>query len=132
MSAPAGLDRKIAVLAEAINTDIEWVREHTRIGERAEEWNAARRRGSMLLRGEALESAERWLARQPKTGSAPAELHREFIAASRRGSTRRLRFWLAGAVAALAIASALGVVAEANGARPPRNATARCSTSRAA
>src|SRR5207245_11646426 len=99
------LDQKIAVLADAINTDIEWVREHTRIGERAEEWNAARRRSSTLLRGDALESAERWLARQPKAGSQPAELHREFIAASRRGSTRRLRSWPAAAGAAASTAS---------------------------
>ena len=35
-------DRKVAVLAEAISTDIEWVREHTRIGERAEHWSAAK------------------------------------------------------------------------------------------
>jgi hypothetical protein len=33
-------DRKVAVLAEAISTDIEWVREHKRIGERAEQWSA--------------------------------------------------------------------------------------------
>src|SRR5262245_31698359 len=101
MSAPSGIERKITVLAEAIDTDIEWVREHTRIGERAEEWSAARRRSSAMLRGEALEAAERWLARQPKTGSRPAELHREFIAASRRQSTRRLRLGLAAALAAL-------------------------------
>ena len=90
-------DRKVAVLAEAISTDIEWVREHTRIGERAEQWSAANRRNSELLRGSALESAERWLAAQPKAGGRPSVLHREFIAASRQGATRRLRFGLAGA-----------------------------------
>jgi hypothetical protein len=114
MSLPENVDHRLTVLAGAINTDIEWVWEHTRIGERAEEWNAAGRRRSEMLRGEALESAERWLARQTKTANWPTDLHREFIAAGRRESTRRLRFWLAGAIAALAIASGLGTLAEVN------------------
>jgi WD40 repeat protein len=114
MSMPDDVDRKVAVLAEAINTDIEWVREHTRIGERAEQWSAANRRSSELLRGSALESAERWLSAQPTAGGRPSVLHREFIAASRQGATRRLRFWLAGAVIALVVASGLGMAAELN------------------
>ena len=114
-------DRKVAVLAEAISTDIEWVREHTRIGERAEQWSAANRRNSELLRGSALESAERWLAAQPKAGGRPSVLHREFIAASRQAHSLRSRSRLA-----------LEWRPNSTGVRPPLSATARSSTSHAA
>jgi hypothetical protein len=46
----------------AIETDLEWEREHTRLTVRALEWQAAGRNRSVLLRGSELAAAERWVA----------------------------------------------------------------------
>jgi WD40 repeat protein len=122
---PAGLSRlnylfldnpeeRAAVLQElatALETDIEWIREHTRLGEMARRWDTQKRSSSEMLRGAALEPAERWLAAQPKSAPPPTRLHREFILASRRAATRRQRWWLGGSIAAAIIATALSVLA---------------------
>lgn len=68
----AGVDR----LRFALQADIAWIREHTRIGELARQWDRDGRRTGDLLRGPALEFAERWIAMQPpqapsRTGSSP-------------------------------------------------------------
>ena len=45
-------------LVEALDADIEWVREHTRLGVRAAEWTSHDRNGAYLLRGSDLSQAE--------------------------------------------------------------------------
>ena len=51
-----------ASLIEALDTDLEWVREHTRLLVRAVGWaRYATREDSLLLRGADLAHAERWL-----------------------------------------------------------------------
>jgi WD40 repeat protein/CRP-like cAMP-binding protein len=77
----------------AINTDIDWVREHTRLFRRALEWQDSGQNRSMLLSGPSLDRAEAWLAKagaieEPK----PLPLHGEYIQASRRDTVRRMRF----------------------------------------
>src|SRR6476620_4272865 len=52
-------------LAEALTTDIAWVRQHTDFGEQARRWSLARKSSGLLLRSPALEDAERWIARRP-------------------------------------------------------------------
>jgi hypothetical protein len=49
-------------LVRALDTDLKWVRAHTRLLTRAIEWDANGRNNSFVLRGEDLRSAERWLA----------------------------------------------------------------------
>src|SRR5262249_6281042 len=49
-------------LISALDTDLKWVRAHTRLLTRAIEWDANGRNKSFVLRGEDLQSAERWLA----------------------------------------------------------------------
>ncbi len=68
-------------LVNAIETDLEYVNAHTRILERAIEWDKANRNESFVLRGDDLKAAEKWLAqeKQPK----PTELQRVYISASR-------------------------------------------------
>ena len=53
-----GAERVIA----AINTDLEWEREHTRLTVRALEWDQSGRDRSFLVRGSELRAAEQWLA----------------------------------------------------------------------
>lgn len=60
--APA-IDFDIALerLLTALNTDITWVREHTRLGELARYWDARERPNDLLLRGKELRTAVDWL-----------------------------------------------------------------------
>lgn len=51
-------DACVDVLARALDTDLDWVRDHTRLLVRAREWEAARHDRSLLVRGRDLERAE--------------------------------------------------------------------------
>ena len=68
-------------LIEAIETDLEYAKAHTRILQRSIEWDRANRNESFVLRGDDLQAAERWLNqdKQPK----PTELQQDYIQASR-------------------------------------------------
>src|ERR1700674_5715191 len=84
-------DQSIERLAEALETDIAWVRRHTEFGEHARRWATAGRPGprGLLLRPPVLDEAERWIASRPRGGPPPTEATRAFIAESRRAATRR-------------------------------------------
>jgi WD40 repeat protein len=82
-------------LTEALETDIGWIREHTRLGELAQHWDRQKRPRAILLRGAALEDAERWLTERPKTARAATNLQQEYIRASRRAARQRLRVLVA-------------------------------------
>lgn len=81
----------LAALAQALRTDLGWVREHTRLLMRAQEWEAAGKLENRLLSGNDIVAAKAWLA---KTGAAqhlqPTELHRDFIQASEQAESLRL------------------------------------------
>jgi WD40 repeat protein len=97
-------ERQADRLAEALQTDVEWIRRHTRIGERARLWEeAGRPRRGRLLAGDEIAEAETWLASQPRSAPAPTTLQREYIAASQSAARRRLRT-LVGTAAAVAVA----------------------------
>jgi hypothetical protein len=49
-------------LAEALGTDIGWIRRHTEFGEAARRWIEAGRAGGLLLRSPVLDQAEAWMA----------------------------------------------------------------------
>ena len=72
----------LTALATALKTDIDWVREHTRVGEAALRWEARGRAEALLLRGEELAVAKAWLASQPEYAPEPTLLHHEFVNAS--------------------------------------------------
>jgi len=81
----------LAALAQALRTDLGWVREHTRLLARAQEWETAGKPENRLLSGNDIVSAKAWLA---KLGAAqhlqPTELHRDFIQASEQAEVLRL------------------------------------------
>ncbi|MCB1800511.1 MAG: toll/interleukin-1 receptor domain-containing protein [Gammaproteobacteria bacterium] len=94
-------------LLAALDEDIDWVREHTRLGELALRWDRAGRPARQLLRGADLSAAEQWRDHRPHTAPALTEQHSLFLQHSRAGSQRRLRGLL---VAALVVtASAIGL-----------------------
>jgi len=99
------------LLVSAIDTDPEWVRDHTQWGLKAIEWERHGRDASFLLAGSELEEAEKWLARQSGKRPEPSALHNELVFESRRHVTRRLPRTRSIIAAALAIMTALTVIA---------------------
>lgn len=77
-------DVAVEKLIEAIDTDLPWVRQHTRLTKRAAEWDEKGRDDSFLLRGTDLQDAERWLE-ESDAGRAqePSQLHHDYVEASR-------------------------------------------------
>jgi hypothetical protein len=86
---PEQVDASADKLGEALQTDIVWVRDHTKFGETARNWITSRRPNGVLLRPPALEEAERWIASRPSGAPEPTEETRAFIAESRRAATQR-------------------------------------------
>jgi hypothetical protein len=105
-------DAGVSQLLQAIDTDFEWLDQHTRLLQRAIEWDGKARDSSLSLRGNDLRAAEQWIA---QAGTAqdrnPTQLQTEYILASRRASTRRLRVLLGLAIAAVVITAVLAIAA---------------------
>jgi formylglycine-generating enzyme required for sulfatase activity len=87
--------RAIGDLASAIGTDINWIREHTRIGELTQRWLGRGEPKDALLRGRELEDAEKWASYQPSNAptrtsdmSRLLQLSRNEAIASERRSRR--------------------------------------------
>ncbi len=78
-------------LVEALNTDVDWLRDHTRYAERAAEWDQNSRGDERLLRGGALTIAMEWLARKLPAAPDPTTLQRQYIAASEDAESERTR-----------------------------------------
>jgi len=76
-------------LADTLNTDLDWLREGTRLLTLALDWDRAERRENRLLSGTDIEEAKAWLASAPKNDAA-TELHRDYIKASEASEVARL------------------------------------------
>src|SRR5437762_5790476 len=82
-------------LISALDTDLDWVRAHTRLLTRAIEWETKGRNNSFVLRGDDLQAAEQWLtAAGADKERQPTALQTDFILASRKAATRRPRLTL--------------------------------------
>src|SRR5262245_22191292 len=99
-------------LAEALQTDIVWIRDHTKFGEAARGWTAAGRPNGLLLRTPALEMAEYWIASRPPGAPEPTDDIRKFVTASRQSarSGQQLRRIALGSIFTLMTAVILGLV----------------------
>lgn len=75
----------------AIDTDLDFVRTHTRLTLRAREWEKNHNDQGFLLIGNDLFKAEEWLAKSPGLEPQPSELQRQYIAASRKARNARNR-----------------------------------------
>ena len=85
----SGFGQGLLDLVGALNTDLEWLREHTRYLQRATEWDAGGRPPNRLLSGGDIALAKAWAARRPKDAPAPTGLHLDFIRASEDWETRQ-------------------------------------------
>ena len=102
----------VASVLAAIDDLPEWAREHTRLLERAEEWEHSGQDPSFLLRGSDLSEAEAWLSSQGEHKEPrPTPLQTEYLLAGRKAATRRQRRTIAAVALALAVSVVLGGVA---------------------
>jgi TIR domain len=86
----SGFGAGLANLVTALNTDFDWLREHTRYLQRAKEWDEGGRPANRLLSGGDIAEAKAWAARRPKSAPEPTALHLEFIRASEEEADARL------------------------------------------
>lgn len=87
----SGFGTGLAHLIEALNADLEWLREHTRLLLRATEWENGGKAMNRLLSGGDISAAKAWALRRPKAAPEPTSLQLEFIRASEEAEDERLR-----------------------------------------
>jgi len=105
-------DETIPKLVQSINTDLDWVRQHTRLLERAIEWEKKNKNNSSLLAGSDLDEAERWMTEAAaKPNRQVVAIQAEYIRSSRQVALRRQRSLLVGVSVALVISILLSFVA---------------------
>jgi len=85
----SGFGTGLAKLVGALNTDFEWLREHTRYLQRATEWDRGGRPANRLLSGDDIAEAKAWVARRPKGAPEPTALQLDFIRASEEEAEAR-------------------------------------------
>jgi WD40 repeat protein len=102
-----GLDRLVA----ALDADLEWERQHTRLTVRAVEWDQAGRDRSFLVRGSDLHVAERWQAAGTDKDPGPSGLEQEYLLASRQAASHRQRWLVGGSLGVTAVAIGLLIFA---------------------
>jgi WD40 repeat protein len=102
-------------LDEALSTDLAWVREHTRLGERVREWRNGGEKAAALLRGEQIGLAEAWIAGRPREAPEITQDIAQFVAQSRMAETaqqkrarRRSRIVAGASLAAALVTGGLG------------------------
>jgi hypothetical protein len=111
-------EKSFESLIDALDTDLEWKRAHTRLLRRAKEWESEGWDDSFLLRGKDLEAAEALQVQETEKESKLTRLQKGYIHASRKADTelqRRLLDtvklgWLGGL--AIMLSGALYIISE--------------------
>jgi TIR domain/Sel1 repeat len=86
----SGFGTGLVKLVTALNSDFDWLREHTRYLQRAREWDERGRPANRLLSGDDIAEAKAWAAHRPKNAPEPTALHLDFIRASEEEAVVRL------------------------------------------
>jgi WD40 repeat protein len=108
---PADDDASVERLLAALETDLEWEHQHTRVTVKALEWDQAGRDRSFLLRGADLTAAERWLAAGAGRNPGASALEQEYLLAARDAAQRRQRGVVGASLAVAAISIGLLIFA---------------------
>jgi hypothetical protein len=106
-----GFDQAVDKLVEALDTDLDHVRAHTRLLVKAREWETKQEDKALLVRGRELVEAEAWLAAVGSKEPPPTSLHTRFLLASRKGATRRQRGAISAVTAMFLVAALFAGVA---------------------
>ena len=85
----SGFGNGLTQLVKALNTDLSWLREHTRYFQRATEWDNGGRTENRLLSGSDIVTAKAWLAHRPTDAPMPTTLHLEYIRFSEQAEAQR-------------------------------------------
>lgn len=85
-------DNAIDSLCDAISTDIDWLREHTRLTRLSVQFEKAGKRNCDLLSEVALADAEKWIVRRPTSVSSVSTKVANLIDASRAHHAKRARY----------------------------------------
>src|SRR3990172_3991767 len=102
----------IPKLVDAIRTDLGWVQQHTRLLQRAIEWDQKKRNSSFLLHGSDIEDGEHWLTESTEgQGRAVVPLQAEYINTSRKVAVEKQRNLMIGVALAMIISIVLGIFA---------------------
>jgi hypothetical protein len=98
-------------IVQALDTDLDHVKAHTRLLVRASEWEGRDHPGSLLLRGEDLKQAEALLVSAQGKEPATTPVQARYVQASRQGTSRRQRIVVVAVAVALALSLVLTAVA---------------------
>ena len=79
MRAEDAFEANFELLIDALDTDLAYIREHTRLLTRAIEWHDNNRRRTDVLRGPELLAAEGWLSISQSMQPPATELHDDYI-----------------------------------------------------
>lgn len=117
-------------LLVALRSDIQWIREHTRLHTLATRWQEKGAPVHLLLRGRDVADAEAWHEGRPENAPEVTPLQARFIGESRRRSLRIQRGWLLASASVAATTAALALFAwiqtgEANSQRQRAEENAR-------
>lgn len=104
-------ERDLPKLATALNTDGAWLKDHTRLADRARQWLARDRSPALLLRGIALKDAQAWADRKPPGAPSLSDDISQILIASRLAQSRRQRTTIVGSIAAAIVGLGLAGVA---------------------
>jgi WD40 repeat protein len=108
---PVGEDTGVDRVITAIDSDLAWEKQHTRLTVKALEWETSECDGSFLLRGADLAAAERWLAEGAGKDPGPTELEQDYVFAGRAAAVRRQRTLVGASLGVAAVAVGLLVFA---------------------
>ncbi len=97
-------------LLQTMDTDLEWVKKHTRLTQRAVEWDKHNRSDSYVLRGEDLSEVEKML---PQTDKEPSltKLQTMYIWAGRKSSVKRHQMVIIAVSIGFIVTTILGIMA---------------------
>ncbi|MEO8607109.1 MAG: TIR domain-containing protein [Chloroflexota bacterium] len=104
-------EHAIKSILTTLDTDLDFVRAHTRYIVRAAEWEDKGHDASLLLRGSDLNDAEQWLRESQSKQPNATDIQREYIRASRLEARRRQRLTLTG-IAVTVVIAGLALFAE--------------------
>jgi len=85
----SGFGAGLTSLITALETNLDWIRQHTRLLERAAEWDGGGRAVNRLLSGSDIAVAKAWASSRPKAAPEPTSLHLDYIRASEEEDASR-------------------------------------------
>lgn len=105
------IEEAVDTLVSALNLNIDWIREHTRLNSLAGRWQQADRSNHLLLRGRDIRDAETWRDNKPSKAPIITKLQASFVAVSRIAAVRRRKLAVAASLAGMLVAIGLAWLA---------------------